>query len=129
MASHYINRATLCSLALAFYLCLLSSTSISVTLASPYPGQPSMNDRLIEREPLVACSAVKGLHVECSDGKKPNLNALNMAKAPQGSIKKAARNVQRRADDLMFERGLISDFDGQEMHDRLARRGAVEILY
>ncbi|MCJ1436754.1 hypothetical protein MMC27_006136, partial [Xylographa pallens] len=110
MTSHYINRATLCSLAVALYLCLLSYSSISVASASPYPGQHSMNDRLIEREPLVACSAVKGLHIECSPGgPKPNLNVLNTAKVPQGSMKKAARNLQRRANDLMLERALLSN--------------------
>ncbi|MCJ1315651.1 hypothetical protein MMC15_000971 [Xylographa vitiligo] len=111
MASHSINRATLCSLAIAFYLCLLSYSSISIASASPYPSLQPMNDQLIEREPLVACSAVKGLHIECSPGgQKPKLNVLGGAKLPQESMKKTARNVQRRANDLMFERGLLSHF-------------------
>ena len=70
-----------------------------------------MKNHLIEREPLVACSAVKGLHIECSPGgQKPSLNALNLAKAPQQSVKKTARNVQRRANELVLQRALLSRF-------------------
>ena len=111
MAGHFIKRATFCTFAIAFYLCLLSYSSISGVLASPYPGEYSLNDRLVEREPLVACSAVKGLHIECSpDGKKPNLNVLNKAPALQGSTKKTARNVQRRENDLLVERAPLFNF-------------------
>ena len=79
-----------------------------------------MNDQLVEREPLVACSAVKGLHIECNPGGlKPNLNVLNTAKTPQGSTKKAARHVQRRANALMLERALRSHLGKSSVESRV----------